>query len=527
MSRGAGERGGGAAMRVQLVHGKAVLERFEADDAPVLHADGALAIADGRVLEIGSFAALRRRHADAPVLGGADRVVVPGLINAHHHVGATPLQLGSPDLPLELWFASRLGLRDVDPRLDTLYSAFEMIESGVTTVQHLHSRAPGTVDDVVRAGRAVIDAYREIGMRASYSMALRDQNRLVYEADEDFVARLPDSLRPAMRAYFQRFTLPLAEQVAAFEALRAAVGDDGLIAVQLAPSNLHWLSDRALETAGELSRRHRLPMHMHLLETPYQKAYAKRRTGGSALAHLDRLGLTGPALTLGHGVWMTEADIELCAHSGTRLCHNCSSNFRLKSGVAPLNRFLARGVRVAIGIDEAGINDDRDMLQEMRLVLRVHREPGIDAPQPTPSQVLRMATEHGADTTPFGERIGRLSPGCAADLAIFDWNAVVRPWQSDDVALLDVLVQRARSRDVGTVMIAGEVVYADGRFARVDRDAVLDEIAARFARPLSAAESERRALARAVFPHVREFYDGYLDGLGDEPFYRRADGSSA
>ena len=70
---------------------------------------------------------------------------------------------------------------------------------------------------------------------------------------------------------------------------------------------------------------------------------------------------------------MSEADIELAAERGACVCHNCSSNFRLKSGMAPINRLLARQIPVAIGIDEAGINDDRDMLQEMRLVLRAHR----------------------------------------------------------------------------------------------------------------------------------------------------------
>jgi cytosine/adenosine deaminase-related metal-dependent hydrolase len=290
--------------------------------------------------------------------------------------------------------------------------------------------------------------------------------------------------------------------------------------VQVAPANLHWLSDAALGLAGELSANHGLPMHMHLLETPYQKAYAAKRTGGSALAHIHRFGLTGPRLTIGHGVWMTEADIELCAHTGTHVCHNCSSNFRLKSGVAPVNRFLARGIPVALGMDEAGINDDRDMLQEMRLALRVHREPGIDAPHPSPSQILRMASERGAATTPFGDRIGRLTPGREADLVLFDWDAVTWPYQNPDIPPIDVLVQRAKTASVKTVMVAGEVVYRDGAFTRVDKAAVLAEIAARFARPLTAAERERRQLARDVFPHVRAFYDGYLDGTGDEPFYR-------
>lgn len=507
-------------MNVKIVEADWILEGFDAAGAPLTHGNAALIVEEGKVASIVSRSEAQARHPKAPRLGGAGYVAIPGLVNAHHHVGATPLQLGSVDHPLELWFASRLGLRDVDLRLDTLQSAFEMIESGVTTVQHLHSRAPGIVDDVVAAGKTVIGAYREIGMRVSYSMALRDQNRLVYEADEDFVRRVPEDLRAPMRAYFERFTLPLAEQKAVFDALRAAAASERTVAVQIAPANLHWLSDSALEMAAELSRAHGLPMHMHLLETPYQRAYAAKRTGGSALAHIHRFGLTGPALTIGHGVWMTEADIELCGATGTRICHNCASNLRLKSGVAPLNRFLARGIPVALGIDEAGLNDDRDMLQEMRLALRLHREPGIDAPHPTPADILRMATQGGAGTTPFGERIGALSPGNEADLVLFDWKSVTWPYQSPDIDRIDVLVQRAKSASVKLVMVAGEAVYRDGAFVRVDKDAILAEIAAHFARPLTSAELSRRELSRAVFPFVKRFYDGYLDGLGADPHYR-------
>jgi 5-methylthioadenosine/S-adenosylhomocysteine deaminase len=494
-----------------IVEGRFILEGFAADGTAKLHENCCLVVEAGKVVAILRSEDVAARYPSARRLGGPDCVIVPGFINAHHHVGTTPFQLGSPDHPLELWFASRLGLRDVDLRLDTLFSAFEMIASGVTTVQHLHSRAPGSPDDVVRAAGEVIGAYREIGMRASYSMALRDQNRLVYEADEAFVARLPAELRPAMAAYFQRFTLSLEEQVHIFHAIRTLAKDDRRIAVQLGPANLHWLSEKALETAGELSAATGLPMHMHLVETPYQRAYAKRRTGGTAFAHLHKLGLACERLTLGHGVWMSEEDIALCAETGTRICHNCSSNFRLKSGRAPVMRFVAEEIPVALGLDEAGINDDRDMLQEMRLVLNVHRAPGMATRVLKPAEVLRMATDHGAGTTPFGSRIGRLSPGAEADLVLFDWERVTRPYQSPDMSWLDVVVQRARPEAVQAVMVAGEVIYADGRFSRVDREAIFAEIAAFFARPLTPAEEARRELAHAVFPWVQGFYDGWLD----------------
>jgi cytosine/adenosine deaminase-related metal-dependent hydrolase len=90
------------------------------------------------------------------------------------------------------------------------------------------------------------------------------------------------------------------------------------------------------------------------------------------------------------------------------VCHNCSSNFRLRSGVAALNFFEKKGINTAIGLDEAGINDDRDMLQELKLVLRAHRVPGmVEEDVPTMAQVLRMATVGGARTTPFGTSSAR------------------------------------------------------------------------------------------------------------------------
>ena len=132
-------------------------------------------------------------------------MLLPGFVNAHHHVGLTPVQLGSPDMPLELWFVTRLVARRVDLYLDTLYSAFEMIASGITTVQHLHGWLPGGLEAVEAGAGEVIRAYQDIGMRVSYSFAFRDQNRLVYHDDKEFTASLPAELQPALQRHFARF----------------------------------------------------------------------------------------------------------------------------------------------------------------------------------------------------------------------------------------------------------------------------------------------------------------------------------
>jgi 5-methylthioadenosine/S-adenosylhomocysteine deaminase len=100
--------------------------------------DGAVLQEDGAIVEIGTYRDLSRRHPNVAVIGSGNEVMLPGFVNGHHHIGLTPVQLGSPDMPLELWFVTRMVMRNVNLYLDTLYSAFEMIASGVTTVQHLH-----------------------------------------------------------------------------------------------------------------------------------------------------------------------------------------------------------------------------------------------------------------------------------------------------------------------------------------------------------------------------------------------------
>jgi 5-methylthioadenosine/S-adenosylhomocysteine deaminase len=484
--------------------------------------DGAVLEEDGVILEVGTYADLKRRHPDVPVIGTGNEILLPGFVNGHHHIGLTPVQLGSPDMPLELWFITRMVTRNLDLYLDTLYSAFEMIGSGITTVQHIHGWMPGTPGEVEARSEQVIRAYEDIGMRVSYCYAVRDQNRLVYQADQDFVAGLPAALREPMKRWFDRFKTGLEDSMALFSTLHGRHQNKRRVKIQLAPANLHWCSDKALELLSDASRSYGVPMHMHLVETPLQKEYAWRRGGCTAVEYIDRFGMLGPHLTLGHGVWLNETDIDRLAETGTCVCHNCSSNFRLRSGVAALNQFEAKGIHTAIGLDEAGINDDRDMLQEMRLVLRVHRVPGMADDVPTMAQVLRMATDGGARTTPYAGQIGTLAPGRAADLVLIDWNAIAYPYLDEETPLLDAVIQRAKSAAVTLVMCDGEVIYRDGRFTRVDRDGALKALHDDLQRALSDDEVERRQLSKALLPHVKEFYRDYVDPQKHVPFYRQS-----
>ena len=131
-------------------------------------------------------------------------------------------------------------------------------------------------------------------------------------------------------------------------------------------------------------------------------------------------------------------------------------------------------MNTAIGLDEAGINDDRDMLRETKLVLRAHRVPGmVEADVPTVAQMLRTATVGGARTTPFGEGTGSLEVSTAADMVLIDWNKVAWPYLDEMTPTLDAVIQCAKNDAVTMTMCDGEVIYRDGIFTKVDRTAAL------------------------------------------------------
>lgn len=154
------------------------------------------------------------------------------------------------------------------------------------------------------------------------------------------------------------------------------------------------------------------------------------------------------------------------------------------------------------------------------MVQRVHRVPGMDDVVPTCPQVLRMASEHGAATTPFAGEIGRLETGMAADLVVLRWRDMAYPYLHHQTDPVDAVVHRAKAGAVQAVMVAGEVILRDGRFTRVDKDAALEELASALRVPLTAEEERRARLGKEVFPYVKRFYDGYLEGQTRAPYYQ-------
>ena len=499
-----------------MVRGKYVICKITGRDSAEVVSDGAVYQRDGEIVEVGPYQDLRTRHPEAEMIGSPKHVVIPGLVNDHFHVGLTPFQLGSPDLPLEMWGVHRLGAKYVDPYLDQLYGAVQMIESGTTTVQALHSaRRRGSNPIDIEVADKVVKAYGDAGMRVSYAPSVADQHALVVgpQGNElEFAAQLPRDLGERFTSLMAGGYRPVEELMAAMDEICRKYGDNTheRVQVTMAPSNVHRCSDELLMAFKEMATRYNTGMHIHLQETVYQKLYGLRAWNKTPLQHLEEIGFLGPEVVCGHSVWATDGDIEAMAATGTNVCHNASSNLRLQSGIAPLGRLLEPGIRVALGSDEAGINDDKDMFQEMRLVLKIHRVPGVENIPPTAHQVFQMATENGAYASWFGDRVGTLEVGKRADLVLLNLQNIEEPYLDPDVSIVDAVVHRGRSIDVDTVMVDGEVVMRDRRLTRVDKEGLYRELKSALERPLQPEELERRDLGRQLAPHVRQFLEGTL-----------------
>ena len=508
-------------MATSLVRGRHVICEAGADaQGSRVIDDGAVFQRDGVIESVGAYDELRAAHHPDVEIGGPGYVVMPGLVNAHHHGrGVSTFQLGCTDDCLETWILSGWGRRPVDNYLMTLYTAIQMIESGTTTVMYNHTQTPvsGLEDEVAGVLRGFADA----GMRTAFSVFFRAQNRVVYADDQQFMAGLPGDLAESLRRYLASADLGEEDYFSLFKGLHQqyAGRPESRVSVLLSPSNVQWVSDDFLQRTKEEAARSQTAIHMHLVESLYQKEYGLRALGRTPVEHLSELGILGPELSCAHSVWLTEGDISLLAESGTSICHNPSSNLRLKNGVAPVNAMLAQGVNVALGTDSTAINDDDDMVQEMRLAAKLHRQPGLDLPALNSHQALRLATANAARPTGFQDQIGVLAPGRYADMVLLDYSAMAEPYLESNTNVVDLVLYRGKAAHVDTVMVQGEVLVQGGVFTKVNKDEVVRELREQLAAPVDPQTLQARRMADRLMPFVAGFYQDWNSGSA-APHYR-------
>lgn len=511
---------GEAIMKHKIVRGRYVITNASQLPEGGLVEHGAVAIEGDKVISVGPFDSLARQYPNAEVIGSNRHIVLPGLVNAHHHGhGLSGIQIGALDDYLELWLLDWLTMKPLDLYLDTLYANMRMIRSGVTTVLHSsYARVPGEIESETEAA---LRAYADAGLRVAYAVGIEDRLAFVHHNEQRFLASLPNDIRQRVQKALATTPEYVDAYFALVDRLAAAYADHPLINVLYGPNWPVWCSDELLRRISEAAGRSGLGIHIHVLESPFERVSAARQYSKSAVEHLEEVGLLGPNTSLAHGVWLSERDMNVCARTGASICHNASSNLRLRCGIAPVRRMLEVGVNVAIGMDGYGINNDDDMIQEMRLVADLHRLPcGRRLTwAPGPSDILKMATVNGARAACMEGKVGVLEEGSLADAVLVDFSRLSEPYLDPRVHPVDALLYLGKSQHVDSVLIGGALVYANGKFLNLDETQIARDLAAAAEASLPPDFEEFRRLTDAVRESVRGFFEEVDGDANFDPFY--------
>jgi len=455
---------------------------------------GDILIEDGRIT--GVHPAGANDGAGAPpadrVIDGRGFLAAPGLINAHTHSPGA-LLAGTMDTeshPAFMW----LNQADTSARsphevyVSAMLNATQMLLAGVTSaVDHFPAQNFGPEDIA-----AAVRAYDESGMRMVLAVRIFD------DTFGDIFPR-GTQLPPALERELSRLAplppKPLAETRELTEdAIARHHAPHRRLSVFPAPTNPARCTDALLEMTRDIAQRFDVGIHTHLLESKVQTRLALERHGCTMVEHLERLGLLSPKLSCAHTIWIDDPDIERLARHGVVVVHNPESNLKLGTGIAPICRMVAAGVTVALGSDGSVTNDNVQMHEAMRLAATLGRVIEPDRQRwVTARQALAMATTGGARAAQLPD-LGRIEPGCRADLVLYDLNRAEWTPLNDPVRQM-VFAETGAS--VHTVIVDGRVVVEAGRITAFDADAVLAE-----ARPMLAAIRHRNrdlyAFARSM-----------------------------
>lgn len=409
--------------------------------------NGALLVRDGVIEQVGSTEALPS-IADR-VIDASDQVVLPGLVNTHHHLfqSLTRALPGAQNAKLFTWLRTLYPIwAHIGPEaiyVSAKLALCELLLSGCTTVSdHLYLYPNGAqLDDEIRAAREL--GVRFHPSRGSMSVG-RSQGGLPPDSiveDEDTI--LKDSQR-VIEVYHepQRY---------------------GMCRIVIAPCAPFNVSEALMRRSAEMARAYHLQLHTHVAETLDEEAYCLKRVGLRPVAYMHKLGWTGPDVWWAHAVWPNQDEIALMADTGTGVAHCPSSNMRLGSGIAPIREYLDAGVRVGLAVDGSASNDSSHMMAEARLALLLQRvNKGADALNAR--EALELATLGGARVLGRDD-IGALAPGMAADLIGVDLNRYdLAGAQADPLAALVFCTPPT----VEFSVINGRVVVEHGALVDVD-----------------------------------------------------------
>ncbi|MDK1017930.1 MAG: 8-oxoguanine deaminase [Actinomycetota bacterium] len=444
-------------MSTLLVRHAQVLATMDDDGTEI--ADGGLYAVDGIIKHVGTTSELPDSADEVLDLSG--HVVLPGLINTHHHFYQTLTRAvpGAQDVGLFDWLRTLYPIwariTPDDVRIATRLALAELALSGCTTSSdHQYVFPNGSrLDDQIEGAAGV--GLRFHAARGSMSLGESDGGLPPDSVVEDQEAILLDTER-----VIEAFHDP---------------APGAMTRIVVAPCSPFSVTEELMRESANLARRHGVHLHTHVAETYDEEQFCIERFGRRPVELMEDLGWVGDDVWYAHGVYINDGEIDRLAESGTGIAHCPSSNMRLGSGIAPVRRYLAAGVRLGIGVDGSASNDGSHLLGEARqamLLSRLAAAPSIEGGRLlTAREVLRIATR-GSAAVLGRDDIGSLEPGRGADFIAISLDRIEYAGALHDPVAAVLFAAAVR---VDHSFVHGKPVVRDGELVGVELPKLIEE----------------------------------------------------
>jgi cytosine/adenosine deaminase-related metal-dependent hydrolase len=423
------------------------------DDARREIPDGAVFIRGNVVEQVGPSSELPQ-DADE-VIDATGHIVIPGMINTHHHMFQSLTRAVPAGQNAELfgWLNSLYpiwsGLTGEMIHVSTLTAMAELVLSGCTTSSdHLYIYPNDCrLDDS-------IEAAQRIGMRFHAARGSMSVGQSLGGLPPDGVVENEDAILKDTQRLIETW----------HDTQRYA-----MLRIVVAPCSPFSVSRDLMRESAAMARSFGVSLHTHLAETGNDVAYSLEKFGMTPAQYAEDCDWVGPDVWHAHCVKLDDAGIDLFARTGTGVAHCPCSNMRLASGIAPVRRMRDAGVSVGLGVDGSASNDGAHMLGEARQAMLLQRV-GLGPDAMTAREALEIATRGGAKVLGRDD-IGVLAPGMAADLVMFDLTQLSFAGALHDPVAALVFCTPS---NVAYSIINGKVVVRDGRCVTIDTPVVVE-----------------------------------------------------
>lgn len=393
---------------------------------------GAVAVRGDSIIAVGPEAEIKKEYSANETIDCKGRVLMPGLINAHTHVPMTLMRGLADDLRLDVWLMGYMlpvEREFVSPefvRLGTQLACAEQIRSGITTF-----------NDMYFFESDIAQATAEAGMRA-----VCGQSVMKYPAPD--APAFEDSIAYA-REFIQKWK------------------GHPLIVPAIAPHAPYSTTPEILRTCTDIAKEYDVPLHIHISETAFEVENMRNEHGMPVVPYIKKQGVLEAKVIAAHCVHIDYGEMKTLQHVNAGISHNPSSNLKLASGFAPVQKMLDTGLNVGIGTDGPASNNDLDMFEEIRLASFVAKASSNDPTVVPAATALLMGTRLGAQALHIGHLTGSLEPGKRADLIIVDTSPAHNSprFRRDPNNAYAQLVFASKSTDVTDVMVNGKWLMRD------------------------------------------------------------------